>query len=248
MSRKILIVDHSATIRRILRTMTLANINDAEVIEAENTTDATAILHNHTVNLILFSGESNSERWLDFIDATKSEAANERLNFVLFTSRPCEKSFAKARAAGVTAQLVTPCTAATFTETINRACNPTLLRESRRYNIPGSTATLTQGAISLATKVINISQGGILCELPLPEAMNWAAPVTATVNFPDSNGGARVVDNLFAVISSYFVQTRNPDHSPKLVRIALRFLQIPEDAAATLEKVFRQAAKEEQIV
>ncbi len=247
MSRNILIVDHSATIRRILRTMIIGNINDAEVAEAENTTDAQAVLENDTIHLVLFSNESSSEQWLDFIDATKADAANERLNFVLFTSSPNEKVFSRANEAGVAGHLITPCTPATLTETINRTCNPTLLRESRRYNVPGATAVLQQGAVRREARVVNISLGGMLCEMTTPEAMNWSAPVTASISFPNGGDHRREAADIFAMVSSFFIQERAADHSPKLVRLALRFVNIPAEAETILQERLLRAEEEEKI-
>ncbi|MDH5299515.1 MAG: hypothetical protein OEV91_10895, partial [Desulfobulbaceae bacterium] len=184
MSRNILIVDHSGTIRRILRTMILANINDAEVAEAPDTAKAMHRLAEGNTHLVLFSWESADDQWFDFIKKSRTASGSQRLNFILFTSRPDDRHLARVKEAGVAAQLFIPCTPAILTETVNRACNPTLLRESRRYNIPEAEATLNQGAISLDARVINISQGGMLCELPIPEHIDWSVPLLATVSFP----------------------------------------------------------------
>ncbi len=247
MPRKILIVDQSASIRRILRTMILANINDAEISEAENSSSATDFLATDPQHIVLFSWESSSEQWLRFVKQTKADPDNHRLNFILFTSSPDDERFDKARQSGVAHRLITPCSPETLTDLINRACNPALLRHTRRYNVPDSVANLAQGVACLDATIINISMGGMLCEIPLTEELDWTVPLLASVTFPAADNGQPVaVANLFSVISSFFVQKRNSDFTPKTIRISMRFLNLPPDAEAKLSSVFSQAEKQEK--
>ena len=247
MPRKILIVDQSASIRRILRTMILANINDAEVSEAETSISATALLANDPQHIVLFSWESSNEQWFKFIKQTKSDPDNHRLNFIVFTSSPDDNRFDKARQAGVGHRLITPCSPEALTDLINRACNPALLRHTRRYNVPDSVANLAQGVASLDATIINISMGGMLCEIPLTEELDWTVPLLASVTFPSGDNGEPVaVANLFSVISSFFVQKRNSDYTPKTIRISMRFLNLPPDAEAKLNSVFSHAEIQER--
>lgn len=243
MPRKILLVDQSASIRRILRAMIHANFNDAEISEAEDSNTAMDILLAGKQHVVLFSWESSNEQWFDFIGKLQADPDNRRLNFIVFTSRPDEEHFRVAREAGVSHRLTTPCSPETLTEVVNQACNPALLRNSRRYSIPGSTALLTQGAATLNTTIINISTGGMLCEMPLTEQLNWTLPLLATVNFPAGNGNdtPRSAANLFAVISSIFVQKRHSDNTPEIIRVAIRFLSLPTEATETLSLVFDHA-------
>ncbi len=243
MPRKILLVDQSKSIRRILRTMILANFNDAEVSEAEDNNEAMDILRADKLHVVLFSWESSTEQWLDFVKQTKSDPNSHNLNFIVFTSRPNEEHFQEAKQSGIEHRLVTPCTPETLTEIVNQACNPALLRQSRRYNVPGSTATLAQGVTTLDASIINISTGGMLCELGITKELDWTVPIMASINFTGvHNGIPLTANNLFAVMSSFFVQKRHPDHTPKTIRVAMRFLDLPAEALAQLNIVFNNAA------
>jgi len=242
MPRKILIVDQSASIRRILRTMILANINDADVTEAEDSRAATALIATESQHIVLFSWESSNKQWFKFIKQTKSDPDNHRLSFIVFTASPDDERYEMARRAGVGYRLVTPCTPETLTELINQACNPALLRDTRRYNVPHSIATLAQGVASLDATIINISMGGMLCEIPLTDELDWTVPLLATITFPAGDqGGPLTAANLFSVISSFFVQKRNSDYTPKTIRISMRFLNLPPEAETMLNIVFSQA-------
>lgn len=224
-----------------------ANFNDAEIIEAEDSNAAMDLLLADAHHVVLFSWESSDAHWLEFIRQLKSDPENNRINFIVFTSRPNEERFSKAREAGVGHRLVTPCTPEALTEIINQACNPARLRQSRRYNVPDSDAVLTQGAASLNATIINISKGGMLCEMPLTEKLDWTVPLLATVNFPDAENKTRITAaNLFAVMSSFFVQKRHSDNTPKIIRVAMRFLDLPPEAEEKLRIIFDHAEELEK--
>lgn len=243
MARRIMIVDRSGSLRRILKNMILANINDAEVVEIADADEARERLGSDPGDfLVLFSGESVSDEWLDFVRQSLTCSGRCPLVFVLFTSRAKQDLLKKVKEAGVKERLAIPCTPESLTEIVNRAYNPLILRDDRRYSIPDTVAAFDQRGQSFRAAVINISKGGMLCEMAYDDAFKWAAPVMVTVTFTAAFLGDQVnAGGLYSTVSRLSVQSAYPDFSPKSVRIAMQFITVPPEALKALEGIFAKA-------
>jgi len=243
MARRIMIVDRSGSLRRILKNMILANINDAEVAEVSDADEARERLSSDPGDfLVLFSGESVTDEWLDFIRQSLARAGRCPLVFVLFTSRAKQDLLKKVKEAGVKERLAIPCTPESLTEIVNLVYNPLVLRDDRRYSIQDTIASFDQRGQSFKASVINISKGGMLCEMAYDEAFKWAAPVMASVTFTAAALGDQVTAaGLYSTVSRLLVQNAYPDFSPKTIRIAMQFISVPPDAMKVLEGIFAKA-------
>jgi len=244
MSRQILIVDQSASMRRIIKTMILAEVNDAEVAEAQDVVEALARLKDCSYNLVLFSRESSTDQWLDFMRKRGATNGQGKTGFVLFTSSRQKKAIDQFKAHGVKEHLVIPCSPHELGELINRVCSVFTLRSGRRYSLSSATAILEQGANSVTAELINFSDGGILCELAQIGSYNWAAPAMVTLNLP-LNGDNCVATGLFSVTTRLSVSESYADHTPKRIRVSFRFLAIPAETRKALDKAFAYIEKQE---
>ncbi len=246
MPRKIMVVDSSASMRRIIRTKILANINDADVSEANDVSGAMNSLTKDDYHVVLFSRESSSDDWLNFIKAKRDTPTGKYpTSFILFTSSKQQEYLDKIKAYGVNEYQIIPCSGQALAATIDRVFNPYDLRSNKRYNLPGAEAVLAQGQEKLRAEVINISMGGLLCDMNFNPHYNLAAPVMITVNFPVegeelSTGGA------FAIMIRLNVVESNSDFSPKRVRVAYRFAMLPEETKKVFEKVFASVEAQEK--
>ncbi len=245
MARQILVVDQSISMRRIIRTMILAEVNDAVVTESHDVVEAMGRLQARNFHVVLFSRESSTPEWLEFVRQRGTVGADqERTAFILFTSSKQKKLAEEFRTHGVKEQVTVPCSPHQLGETINRVCSIFTLRSGRRYSLPGAVAILEQGAGSTIAELINFSDGGMLCELREVGAYLWSAPAMVTLNLPlDSE--EFVATGLFSVTTRLTVSESHPDHTPKRVRIAFRFLTVPAATKKTLDKVFAFIEKEE---
>ena len=240
MARRILILDNSGSMRRIIRTMILANINDAEVREAHDYQQAIEIVGKQAVNLVLFSRESSKPDWLNFISRSREEGAV--VQFVLFTSRRHGNNLEDLKNAGVSEQLFIPCKPEELADVVTRLCSPRVLRAARRYYIPGAVAVLEQGVNKLESSIINFSKGGLLCETDFVQWYNWTAPVMITLNFP-LNGEDVLAGGLLSATARLNVVESNSDFTPKRLRLAFRFVTVPEETGSILDTVFSYAEK-----
>ncbi len=237
MARNIVVVDSSTSMRRIIRTMIQSAVNDAIVSEAKDCNVAMELVQNDPQNLVLFSKESSDQKWLDFIKKESGKKQESKTHYVVFTSSKNEDFLKEIKQYGVLHHLIIPFSPTSIGDFITEICNPFVMRSSRRYSAPNTTAILAQGAETHCAEVVNFSEGGMLCELEAPSRYAWAAPVMATLEFVIDDEKI-TADGLFSVISRMIVVASNPDYSPKRIRLAYRFVTVPEESKTALAKAF----------
>lgn len=237
MARKILILDISASMRRIIRTMILATVNDAEVTEASSAQGAIALLQKEPKHAVLFTPESSDQAWYDFMQKSQKDTdEKQKTSYVVFTSSKKQDYLNQVRQYGVEDLLEIPCTPVVVGELINRICNPVAMRAVRRYNFPNTSGVIEQFGRSFHAEVINFSEGGMLCDLAVPEGYDWSS--TSLVNLGFSiNDAIYNVTGILSALSRLQVVESNSDFTPKRVRLAFRFVSVPQDAAEILSQV-----------
>ena len=247
MARKIMIVDSSATMRRIIRGIILANVNDAELTEAADAKEAWQLQEKEDFHLMLFSWEPSGAGWLDFFKRLKKKPAERQTAAILLTSNAKRPYVREALAAGIAEYLVIPFSPAELTGIINRVCNPVTLRHNSRYSLPDTTAVLRQEQKSFEAAVVNISEGGFLCELDYAEDYKWTAPAMVSITFRIEGEQITAAD-LYALPGRFSIIKTNPDFTPRKMKLACRFFNVPPAAKQVLEKVFSMAAMQEKLL
>ena len=124
MARQIFLVDQSTSMRRIIKTMILAGVNDADVAESQDVAEAMDRLEGRNFHVVLFSRESSTREWLEFMRKRSAETGPERTTaFVLFTSSRQKKVVEEFKAYGVKEHVVIPCSPHDLGGLINRVCS-----------------------------------------------------------------------------------------------------------------------------
>lgn len=244
MARNIIIMDRSASMRGIIRTMIQATINDAVVSEAQDAKEAQGLIEDAHYHLVFFSRESSDKKWLEFAQTRLALPEEQRTNFVMFTSNKKQDYLAELKRYGIEEYFTIPCAADDIGKIITRLCTHFAMRKARRYSVPNTIATLAQGGNSLTAEVINFSEGGMLCELDNPAQLHWFMPVMISLDF-NLGGTALKVAGLYSVIRRLMVVETNPDYSPRRVRLACRFISVQEESKNQLAKVFTLIEKQE---
>lgn len=240
-----MILDSSNSMRRIIKTMIQATVNDAVVSEASDSQEAMDLFAAGHYHVALFSRESSDQKWLDFAKEQSGKPEAQRSNFVLFTSSKKEDFLEEIKQYGIEESVIIPCSANDLGQLITRICHPFVMRTARRYSAPNTVVHMSQGSNSLSAEVINFSEGGMLCELDAPDGYNWAAPLMSKLEF-NLDGTVLVASGLYSVLSRLMVVESNPDFSPKRIRLACRFVNVGEKTKAELVRVFENIEKQEE--
>lgn len=239
MIRHILLVESSAVMRRILHGKIMANLNDTCVAEAQDEGEALDYLSGNSCHLVLFSCDGQ-ERGLSRFQAALRERGGNTPPLLLLTSHPENVP----KECSASEKLSLPCSAWVLTETINRACNPVSLRRSKRYSFAGAKVRIQQKTFCFEGDLINISHGGLLCELDWSDDFRWGLPLVVETEIP-SGGAAQVTGGFYAKCVNLSLIASNPDFSPRKVRAALAFVHVPPPARDQLEAVFAGAEQDE---
>lgn len=247
MPRNIMILDRSASMRRIIRTVLQATVNDAIVSEAQSVEEAIARIEEGQLNLVLFSKESVDREWLDYAQQRLAMPGRQQTHFALLTSSRNDDYIAELKSHGIQEHLLIPCSPNSLGELVTRVCNPFAMRTARRYSAPNTKALVAQGANSFNAEVVNVSEGGLLCEFAVTSQFNWAAPMMLTLEF-ELEGAPATVPGLYTLLSRLMIVESNPDYSPKRVRLACRFLMVPEESKRLLEQVFAVIEDHEKLL
>ena len=100
---------------------------------------------------------------------------------------------------------------------------------------------IEQRGLSINCKVLNISLGGMLSEFEMDAHFNCIDPVMITLSL----GSDEIkLESIYCILSNIKVIKRNSDHTPSLVRMGFKFLQVPDKAFESLEVVLDQAEAE----
>jgi CheY-like chemotaxis protein len=245
MPRKILVVDSSPVMRRIIRTAIQCNLSDVVVLETNDGQEAVAQIKKEKCDLILSSWELPVLDGVELFWKIREIPKRQNIPFVLLTSKQEDEKHTLIKDSGIKYCLRTPFKPQVLVEIINRFCNPISLRTSIRYSIPGTDVEIVQSRKQYLANLVNISKGGVLCEMDLAEAYKIHLPVVIAITFPPDFENL-VVRGMHATLVQLNVLTHGVDHTPEKVRIAYKFIQVPADAKQTMQKVFNLAAEQEE--
>lgn len=245
MARKILVLDISASMRRIIRTMILATVNDAQVDEVSDSQSAMSLLQRNKYHVALFTPESADQAWFDFLQKNNQQGdVKQKTTYVVFTSSKKQDYLNEVKRYGVEELLQIPCTPQVVGELITRICSPFAMRATRRYNYPNTSARIEQFGRSFQAEVVNFSEGGMLCDLTVPEGYDWSSTSVLNLGF-SINDRMYEVSGVLSALSRLEVVESHSDYTPKRVRLAFRFVSVPQDSTETLTEVIGLVEKME---
>ncbi|MDY6847686.1 MAG: hypothetical protein SV239_00940 [Thermodesulfobacteriota bacterium] len=240
MSRQFLVINHSSTLRKIVRTQIRANLNDAVVLEAEQADEALRMIRDRQCHMALFLWDQALPQDPELLQKLAELPEDQRVPTLVMTTDVRGETLDRFRQAGINEHLPFPCLSETLAETLNRICNPVSLRRDKRYAFSHANFLLEQRGHAFEGTLVNASLGGLLGEMPYSDNFNWSLPATASINLA-VDGDSYIAPHLYCAVVQVSVIRRYPDFSPKMLRISFNFLQIPETSRQTLEQAFERA-------
>lgn len=246
MARKIIILDSSASMRRIIKTMIQITISDAVVSEVKDSKEAQGLIEEEHCHLVLFSKESSGKKWLEFAQQRLALPEKQRTKFVMFSSTQKQPYCNEIIDYGIEEYFTIPCAANDIGKIITRLCPYDTMRHDKRYSVPDAIVHLAQGSNIFSGEVINFSEGGMLCEIDAHPQTQWFMPLMASLELK-LDGAMLKVDGLYSVARHLMVVEANPDYSPRRIRLACRFISVPEASKQQLAEIFTLIEKKEAL-
>lgn len=167
--RVILLVHHSSLIRKLLKGYILSELSDVKIVEAKYKHEVEQILDYQSIDIIL-SGNMMKEFNSSFVfHAKNSSKLNQNTPVVILTSSHTDSNIEELKKSGIQHYIFPPHSSPELISKINKLYDPRKLRSEPRYFIPGASALIHMENSDLQTKVINISQKAVRCELKFNE-------------------------------------------------------------------------------
>ncbi|MEW6267292.1 MAG: response regulator [Thermodesulfobacteriota bacterium] len=244
MPRLMLVIHESQLIRKIVTGYALSELSDVLPETTGSTEEALKILSEKKYDVIISGMEMGGVDGAEIFKKMRRSGPNRETPFIILTATDTKANRQRLARSGVRHVLIAPFSGTDLSRLVNEASNPREKRCHERYSIPGTEANLKiQDAIIIST-VINISTKGALCEFEYREEHPLSLrPFPLEVVFPAEYGHARAKDVLAALLRLNAMSWR-PNHVPEIVRVAYKFVKVPEAAANTLAMVLGKASQD----
>ncbi len=245
MARNIMVIESSLIMSRIIESMLLANINDVVVEVVADPDAAGDKIAAGGVHVAMMGWESVRDQWPRIRPWFKHQGDSGCRCALLGSDSGHEEAAALAPGFEF---LEIPCDGRDMADLVNRLCNPVSLRMSKRYNIPGTMVRIDQGRCSFVAVVVNVSEGGMLCEFDCQEGFIWSEPVVATIEF-SGNGSGEIMAavGLTARLSLMKVMGRDPHGKAAAMRASFIFDELSPVTLDLLRRVFVLAEKKTEV-
>ena len=237
MLRQILIVHSSDAVAGELDGVITANVSDASVIIADTVEQAIETIRMFNIHLILFDVEAADDSLVDTYHKVQSAGSGKITPFLLLTEQNQTEEVEDALNAGANGCLKLPCEDSDLSWQIDSLCNPERLRGAKRYSIPRTEVSVAQGEHHLSGRVVNISEGGLLCQLENPANFDWTQPFNLGFTFNNDVVPQELVD-ISGILVSLNVMRANPDNTPAQINAAFRFVNVCPMAKQELRDIF----------
>jgi CheY-like chemotaxis protein len=243
MAIKILVVHEYTVIQKIVNNYILTEYSDAVVKSFSSTLDAIEEVKKVKYDIIFCAMEMPKMDGIAFSEAIL-ETFNKNAHFVIMTSNYDEKNIKAYRQLGINNILSIPFTQPQLTMLIQNIVNPRSKRVDERYFIQNTQVLIPLENQELKAKLINIGMNGLLCELKLKkEYANILLSNKLRLKLPDSFGNV-IADNIVSCLMRLSVTEWDSNHTPKTLRIAYRFVDMPIEARQIVRKAIKSSAKE----
>lgn len=244
MTKRMLFIHEFAVIRTIVAGYVQTELTDIEIETAGGREEALRILRDNAFDLIICPLEMPG---LDGLELREEALLSPHLRdaaFVMMLGAEDKGQMGRLERQGIKDHLLMPFDSRQLRQTVEKALDMRSRRSQRRYSLPDASATLRGSGWEIKARVINISLGGVFCEIRKPEqCCNVIMPVQMSLAFRNGRGLERA-EGLGAALLRLNVLEWDERNRPSVIRTAWRFVEKPPAAARTLEMVLERAELE----
>jgi len=243
MAIRILVVHEYTVIQKIVNNYILTEYSDAVVKSFSSTLDAIEELKTVEYDIIFSAMEMPIMDGIAFSEAIL-DTMNKNSHFIIMTSNYNENSIKNYKQLGINNILSIPFTQPQLTMLIQEIVDPRSKRIHERFVIQDTRVLIPIDNNELKARLINIGINGLLCELKLKkEYTNLLLSNKIKLKLPESFGNI-VAEDITSSLMRLSVTEWNNNHSPKTIRIAYRFVDMPQKAKQIVQKAIKSSANE----
>jgi len=243
MAIRILVVHEYSVIQKIVNNYILTEYSDAVVKSFSSTLDAIEEVKKVKYDIIFSAMEMPKMDGIAFSEAIL-DTFNKDAHFIIMTSNYDDKNIKAYRQLGINNILSIPFTQPQLTMLIQNIVNPRSKRVGERYFIQNTQVLIPLDTQELQAKLINIGMNGLLCELKLKkEYSSILVSNKLRLKLPESYGNV-IADDIVSCLMRLSVTEWDSNHSPKTLRIAYRFVDMPLKSRQIVRKAIKSSAND----
>lgn len=165
MSRDLLIIHYSQATTQILKKFVYSEIADFEISETHTAEDAIMAVKNKKYAAIICGNELPDLTGVEIHNLCRRNSENHDTPFILITSSPTKQNYEIFQQNDIRHVLAMPFKPIELANELDKACNPRKHRVDERVPMSDAKATITFSDGTISAYVVNISIGGILCDV-----------------------------------------------------------------------------------
>lgn len=237
--RVILLIHESSLIRKSLSGYIRSELNDVKIIEAKHKYEVELILNTQNIDVILSGHRMNSFDSTFVLSKIRSSSHNSNTPLIVLSASQSKSNVEELRDLGIQHYIFPPHSSCDLISKINALYDPRKLRSEPRYFIPGATAVIHMENCDLKTKVINLSQKAVRCELKLNELKDTLLKANyISLYFPEEYQNI-TIENIWSKVLNINVLNWNKDLTAKTFQATWLFQDFG-GSQNTLTEIFDQ--------
>ncbi|MBU0728725.1 MAG: hypothetical protein KKE17_00255 [Proteobacteria bacterium] len=233
--RRILVAHHVRIFRNMVKHYVLSEFSDAVVVEASTDDKAFEKIENQHFDLALVDADSVSSNPA-FLDNFRARSVNRTVALIGIISPDSPETVQCLTRAGMDYFLQIPFLSNALKELVNKACNPRNWRINERFYIPDAGVILHGGQGDVMAKLINISKGGVLCEVAFSDNLpQMFKEMEATITISESEFSFEI-KRLTCRLSRLNISNWTAEGEAGGMRITLLFSDLSVQAEALIDQ------------
>jgi CheY-like chemotaxis protein len=239
--RKILVVHEFRGLRTLLKGYISTEVADCQAIDASSTVEAFQKLKEEKFDLVISGNKMQGMDGPVLYQKIREFPVNEDTPFLILTSSISEETLQEFAAQEIEHYMVTPFSAKELAAKINTVSNPKKKRIHDRVSIPDTKVLVSIDGRNIEAKVVNISAGGILCDLEFSEEyiVHLLKTPSVSIELPEEYANIEI-KNIPCKFLRMNVLSSTNDNLPGQIRIGWQFIEISANKKRILEDVFQK--------
>ncbi|MBI5186751.1 MAG: response regulator [Nitrospinae bacterium] len=240
--RKIMIVHEFRGLRNLLKGYISTEVPDVLTMDVSSTQEALQRLKEEKFDLAICGNKMQGMDGPALYQKIREFPLNTDTPFLVLTSSLSEEVLHEFAAHGIQHYMITPFTAKELAARINALSNPVKKRVHDRISIPDTKAFISIDGRRVEAKVVNISAGGVLCDMEFSEEYIVRLMKTPNISIELPAEYANIeIGNIPCKFLRLNVLTSTGGNLPEQIRIGWQFMEMPDNKKKIFEGIFEKA-------
>lgn len=245
MLRNILLIHETKMIRTVIRSYILSEMSDVAIEEFSSAQKSVKAFDNTHYDIVFAGRKMKAMDCITLISHMRNSTMNEATPFVIVSSGEMSEEIQGELEEGRDFYLTMPFKPNHLSDLIDKLSDPRRLRKHQRVSIAGTLAQLHLENGDVEGDIVNISKGGILCDVINREGYNdLLRDLNMSLLFPMRHDHA-VIRDIWCKLLRIVVLTWGHNNYPDRLRIVWEFVSMDDNERNKLNNLIDSTSKEQ---